>query len=512
MTLKKVFILLSFVLLVGSSASAESPIGKLNQIRESSGLSPLVVDPILNQAALSQANYLSLGNPADHLQIEGYPKYVGETPKDRALVAGWPTGLVYENFSMGERDSLSSLDELMSAIYHRNIFLKPELDRVGFAEVGEGEFSSYVYVLSSSLAAEACLATEENPQLCPEVDPLSPEEYRLASLEKLKTSPRWVGWPNKSLQVEPVFYDEVPDPLPDEEVSGYPISLEFNPALVPIAPDLTSFEVFTAEGKKIVPLLVMDEGSDPNERLGTHSFVFFPKYRLKWGESYDVVVKAKVAGRPLEVRWSFQTKQSAGTLVQIRGEGEWVRLDAKKLYSLYLPPDEDHPFFGDMEASEVEGLDVQMDFEDKNTLGFLGSSLDCARVHFSLSDSRTFHVLIGEPGGGTLFENPPVCYPKTLEGLRGYRLVSGLQLPINQGFFLLLPEEIALSNGFTWNFEPELQVEAKQVTENLLSVQVYGPAGGAVRLITAEGGEYNFMLSKTPSPFELFAPLKTTTP
>jgi len=510
----RLLVFLGFLLSSVSAALAVSPVDQLNQIRESVGLGALVISPVLTQAALSQATYLAQGNPPDHLQIEGYPNYVAETPQGRAVAAGWPTALVYENFSIGEPDAQVSLDELMSAIYHRAIFLKPELDRVGFAQFGEGEFASYVYVLSSSLAAQACLPLPESdlPQGCEAVDPLSQEEFQLASLAKRKTNPRWVAWPHPSLPVDPVFYDEVPDPLPDNEVSGYPISLDFNMSLLKVPPRLISFEVFGANGEKVEALDVLEADNDPNERMGPGSFTFFPAERLHWGESYHVVFKGKVGGRPVEVRWAFQVKSSAGELVSIKAEGEWVRLDPEQGYSLYLPPNSEHPFFGDMEASEVEGLELQMEYEDKNTLGFRAAAVDCARVHFSLSGGRAFHVLVGSPGGATLFEKPPVCYPAALEGLRGYRLVSGLQLPIEQSFFIKLPESLTLSQGLTWTFEPDLQVDAKQVAENLIQVKLYGPAGGAVRLITAEGGEYNFMLSKTPSPFELFAPLKEQTP
>ena len=391
-------------------------IRKLNLIRHTMGLENLVPDERLSVAAQAQANYLALENPLDHIQKEGSEGFYAATPQQRALRAGWPSSFVFENFSVGEADFRSSFAELMSAIYHRMIFLDSRFDRIGWGHAGTGESASYVYLLSSSLAAQACLCSEDqlnwmNPESCVEDEKIDMEHYQFAAHEQLKVSPKWVTWPHSGFDVETVFYDEVPDPLPEQSVSGYPVSIRFNPTLFKEPPHLISFELIDATGNQVPSLTVMTQESDPNQQLDPFTFIFFPKERLHRAERYTALAKVMSQHRPMEVKWEFDTQPSQGALVEIYGRGEWLRLKSGVWYSLYLPPTAGLPFFGDLDNTSGEQTEVELGWEDKNTLKFRATGAKCSRVHLDLGDERAVHILLAPPGEAGRFAQAPNCYP-----------------------------------------------------------------------------------------------------
>lgn len=130
--------------------------------------------------------------------------------------------------------------------------------------------------------------------------------------ERLARAPRHVGWPEERLgPVHPAFANERPDPMPGHRETGYPVSVELNPALVArVAVEAFKlFRVLPGGGEEpVAPTRLLDQASDPNRRLSAHQFALFPLQRLAWGARYRVEVRARLDGRAEVLSWSFATR------------------------------------------------------------------------------------------------------------------------------------------------------------------------------------------------------------
>lgn len=166
------FIKTSFYLLLFSSLilSAEVvlagpvAVSAVNEVRQQAGLQELTVSEALNEAALAHALYLqryvSPGaeqQAAAHEERSGLAEFSGHFAPDRALRFGYPHSQVTENVSLGNPDIKSSVDDLMSAIYHRFGFLDFSIDELGAANASQ----RYVFNMGKRSLAQTCLQQPE---------------------------------------------------------------------------------------------------------------------------------------------------------------------------------------------------------------------------------------------------------------------------------------------------------------------------------------------------------------
>lgn len=134
--------------------------------------------------------------------------------------------------------------------------------------------------------------------------------YRQLNQEKYKKNPYYVVWPpNKAQGVMTTFLEEFPDPLPDMSVSGYPLSLQFNPGLVKAA-SIKQFQLFRHHGgqkQKVNGIRFMQSKNDPNKKFTALQFAWFPLQPLAENVRYSVIVDAVVDGQMKKVNWHFKT-------------------------------------------------------------------------------------------------------------------------------------------------------------------------------------------------------------
>ena len=117
-------------------------------------------------------------------------------------------------------------------------------------------------------------------------------------------NPEFVVWPPVNAKdVTPVFYDETPDPLPDLDVSGYPLSLQFNPGKVKAA----KVSAFTLEKKnkngswmRIKAVRELNHKSDPEKSFTKLQFAWFPLQRLDWNSTYRASVSVDIDGADID--------------------------------------------------------------------------------------------------------------------------------------------------------------------------------------------------------------------
>ena len=400
----------------------------VNVLRAQAGLPTLLADTQLAVTAAGHAAYLDRHrNPGDsssgasaHSQDRSMPGFVGESPVERALAAGYPHRRVLENVSMGFDSGRDAIDGLMTAIYHRLTFLDLFSDRLGVA-VGK---QSRVFVLGRSDVQSLCEAPPEgavfntpvdclghtmrqqyyetlcadlpdqaiyrppHPVSCPNGKRLDaafmdrlcrkpPPQARAAPMgryykpcdsalridadwflglcdgrvpgalysasgsyfeicrpprrvsaewfeaqckalprealytdslrfrrpcarpidvrseyiealdkEHLAQLPLAVLWPpDGARDVPPAFFIEEPDPLPDRDVAGNPISIQFNPGRAGRA-EMQKFALYRLVGNDAVEVSdtrLLDNNNDPNKVLSPHQFAFVSAVATRLG-------------------------------------------------------------------------------------------------------------------------------------------------------------------------------------------------------------------------------------
>lgn len=339
----------------------------LNQMREATGMTTYKQNTILDTAAQNHANYLLLNNySGGHYESSNDSGYTGYAPSDRALYAGYQTG-VGENLtyaSAGESVQ-SSIDGLFAAIYHRIGFLGFSWDEVGIG-ASNGQIH-HVFNMGDSNVNNLCQGSSytgggyynicsANPDFVVEAD-----AYDQAVNANKASNPAVVLWPAENQQdIPPVFFEESPDPLPDYSVSGYPVSLHFNDYYVSSV-SLQSLELYDSQGNALTNIRMLDESSDPNSRFSAYDFTLFPLERLDWGTTYTAKASYTVDGVNIDKEWSFTTKTPEYPYYVVSNSGQTLEVQSGQTYAFYIPPQNAY----DDGSGWSSSMDGGFSFDDK---------------------------------------------------------------------------------------------------------------------------------------------------
>ncbi|MBF0471968.1 MAG: CAP domain-containing protein [Gammaproteobacteria bacterium] len=354
----------------------------LNTLRTRAGMTSFHSNSLLQKAAANHAAYLTNNSATGHHESEGLAGFSGVSAAERAVAVGYPSRQVAENVSSsyGSEESSyhHSIDGLMSAIYHRLAFLSFDSDEVGLDLSGNGEATNYVYNMGNSAIASLCEESSFSgvgryyTAICSDSTKRLEAGAYLSANETIATEqPDRVLWPAEGdRDVPPVFFEEDPDPLPAYSVSGYPISVQFNPAKVASAA-VTRFELFDDSGVAISDTLLLSADNDPNQKLSPLEFVLFPLQRLQWAKTYRVELEYTVANLPASLTWSFTTRDPGTPLYTITTEGENISASAGDTFVVYMPPTHATDSNGSVNWSYSgysSGDSVEVELIDKNTL------------------------------------------------------------------------------------------------------------------------------------------------
>ncbi|MBN2248948.1 MAG: CAP domain-containing protein, partial [Campylobacterales bacterium] len=348
----------------------------LNALRQKSGLIPLQGNRLLNLAAASHANYLVLHQQIGHLEQHGHRGYTGKTPADRVVYHGYASKDVMENIAVNAKNGASAVDDLLSAIYHRFVFLSFDKDQIGAGraetDIRKRTQNAYVYKLGSSklnlLCQKAFIPVSGVRYLqngCKSSGLLLPQTLYEKKQQEIKSkNAEVVLHPYPGQQgVMPAFYNEVPDPLPDYDVSGYPVSVQFND-LYYTGIKLRSFRLFDEENKEIPMSRILTHANDPHQRLKKMQFALMPIKRLEYATTYRVVFEAEVDGEPYQKSWKFTTRSFKEKLYRIEKEETMLRAEPGSTVILYFVPRSGSDLLRRYRASK--GLKVTL--IDQNTL------------------------------------------------------------------------------------------------------------------------------------------------
>ncbi len=371
------FFIITTLLLVFLEANSEKVgLAYLNNIREHAGLIKLKTNKALQRAAVSHAKYLIQNQRNGHYEKKGKYSYTGTTPSKRVIKAGYPSTFVMENLSINTAGQAKSIDNLFSAIYHRLVFLNLDKDEIGFGVYSTKKKRkikrAYVYDMSSSAVAKLCKRsfTMTNgvyymKNICDQSAKMVP---RLLFEEKKDEVRR----KNKDIilypyaeqtNIWPAFYNESPDPLPGYKVSGFPISVQFNPAYYKSV-KLKSFRLYDEYEKEIKKTKILQHKNDHNHLLTNLEFALMPLKRLEFGRTYTVVFNVVADGVQVKKRWSFTTVKPKEKLYRITEKKTKLTVSSGSKALLYIVPDSGK----DIVHSYKSRGGVKAFFLDQNTL------------------------------------------------------------------------------------------------------------------------------------------------
>jgi len=157
---------------------------------------------------------------------------------------GYSTPMIIENISSNNFNHKESIDGLMAAIYHRFGFLDFHIDEVGIAirqNPQQKEKTAFVYNMGNKKLAKLCSTTTQTKktQADDSLDNICSDHFKRVSKQSFYDAIHSHKYQNNSVviypfdgqqNIPPAFYEELPDPLPNHSVSGFPISISFNEA------------------------------------------------------------------------------------------------------------------------------------------------------------------------------------------------------------------------------------------------------------------------------------------
>jgi hypothetical protein len=375
-SLKILFISVLFLGL--AKAQDANALHYLNDLRHKSGLIPFKSNHILNRAAKAHARYLIRQQINTHYEKRGRRGFVGKTPSDRVVRYGYASQDVMENVSTNTKNAKASVAYLFSAIYHRFAFLNFDKDEIGIGSADSTRKSviirAAVYDMGSSRLNSVCKksfplknGSMYMTQVCADNQKMVPLSiYQKSKNEVRQKNAKVVYFPyDGQKDVVPAFYKEFPDPLPGYEVSGYPVSIQFNPIYYEEKKIiLKTFKLYDSSGRRLKNTRVLTWKNDPNRRFKKGEFALMPLKRLEYGMTYTALFEAKIDGRKYTKKWSFTTKRFKEKLYRITKTNVTLNVKSGSTIILYFVPRSGNDLFRGYQSRGG----IKVSFIDQNTL------------------------------------------------------------------------------------------------------------------------------------------------
>lgn len=257
----------------------------INYRRAQVGMPALTRNSRIDIAAQSHSDYQRINNVVSHEQTAGKEGFTGVRLQDRLAAAGYVVDANNPN-AIGEVISASSNDsgfymaeELITAIYHRFVIFEPVFKEIGS---GAAATSAGYHYFTADFAANNGLG---------------------AGLAAGTVA----TWPFSGQTGVPAnFYSdyEEPDPVPDVNEVGYPVSVHTN-----LNRTLTvqSFTIRAHGVSGALPARLLTEDTDANTSTASVAAIV-PLAPLAAATTYDVAFDGAVDGAAISRSWSFTTK------------------------------------------------------------------------------------------------------------------------------------------------------------------------------------------------------------
>ncbi|AQW81343.1 SCP-like extracellular protein [Campylobacter pinnipediorum subsp. pinnipediorum] len=314
----------------------------INTIREDNGLGWFRANKNLEISATNHANHLlknkdkiSVSMHDEERNLDGF---TGEDVSQRAMFAGYSSSYVVENISNNQINTRSSIDNLLSAIYHRFGFLNYSFNEIGFANVSFGDEKFYVYNMGNSYVNNICLKGGDFKNSGYYIDnvcknniyKIKQDSFKIATIPK---SPEYIKFPYKNPALA-YFSGEIPDPIPSCKIMGNPISIEFNPNIENIK--MQSFKIFR-DNKEIDDTVIITKQNDINHKFNKNQFALFSKKVFDFDKEYLAVFKYTQNNKDKEIRWSFKTLTPRFNYFSIK-DGDILEIYPDRFYDIFIKP------------------------------------------------------------------------------------------------------------------------------------------------------------------------------
>jgi uncharacterized protein YkwD len=255
----------------------------INYRRAQVGVAVLSRNSLIDKAAQGHSDYQRINNTITHQQTAGLQGYTGASLSDRLTAAGYRTtapSAIGEVISATSNTSgFYQAEELITAIYHRYVIFDPR-----FREIGTGSATvsgSYTYFTADFGASGG---------------------YNALGRGNIATYPI-----SNQTGVPVNFYSdtEAPDPVPDQNLVGYPVSVHADGSGTDTIV-VRSFTIAPRGGAALgTRLLSYEAGTNNNVR---NAAAIIPLAPLTAATTYDVSFNGTVAGVAVSRSWSFTTK------------------------------------------------------------------------------------------------------------------------------------------------------------------------------------------------------------
>lgn len=255
----------------------------INYRRSQVGMSTLAENAQIDTAAQGHSDYQRINNTVTHVQTAGKQGFTGVELQDRLSNAGYT---VIGTNAIGEVIAASSggsgffmAEQLITAIYHRFVIFEPV-----FKEIGSGSSATsagYTY-----FTADFAANNGYGPGLAAGVV---------------------AAWPfNGQTDVPKDFHsdDEEPDPVPNQDDVGYPVSVHANLTSKLL---VQSFTIRAHGSSTDLSTRLLSQATDANMSTNTSAAAIIPLSPLAGSTTYDVSFSGSVDGAPVSKSWSFTT-------------------------------------------------------------------------------------------------------------------------------------------------------------------------------------------------------------
>jgi uncharacterized protein YkwD len=269
---------------VATNNIATDGLNWINYRRSQIGMPAMTHSGVIDIAAQGHSDYQRINDTVSHEQIVGKPGFTGAILADRLRAAGYTFG--FPN-AIGEVISATSngsgfymAEELITAIYHRFVIFEPVFQEIGTGAATTTAGYNYFtadFVTNNGYGNGIAAGTI-------------------------------VTWPvNGQTNVPPNFFsdNEKPDPVPDINEVGYPVSVHTN-----LTRKLT-VQAFTirahGSGTDLSTRLLV-QGQDAEMIHNQSAAAIVPLSPLAAATTYDVTFSGAIDGTPITRTWSFTTK------------------------------------------------------------------------------------------------------------------------------------------------------------------------------------------------------------
>ena len=252
----------------------------INYRRAQAGVPVVVQNAQIDNAALGHSEYLRVNNLLSHDQEAGRQGFTGATLGDRLNAAGYTLtpglGYTFGEVISGTNNGSGFFmaEELITAIYHRFVIFEPMFREIG---TGAASSSSGYHILTADFASRNGFG----PGIA---------------------SGAIVTWPfDGQTQVAPNFFSntEQPDPVPDLNEVGYPVSVHAN---IDAALAVNSFTLRPRGGSELQVLRIAPLAKEQSAAS------IVPLQPLRAATTYEVNFNGTVNGAAVTRAWSFTTR------------------------------------------------------------------------------------------------------------------------------------------------------------------------------------------------------------